>query len=74
MTAGVSFAGHHEERYVREEAGRRNMKLITQDEAKSIAAKRIGRDDVRFHEVELDDDGRRGGFFPVYEIEARADD
>ena len=51
MTAGVSFAGHHEGRYVREEAGRRNMKLITQDEAKSIAAKRIGRDE---YDVKID--------------------
>ena len=42
----------HEERYVREEAARRNMKLITVEEAQRIATERINERGVRF---KLDD-------------------
>ena len=80
--SGVAFShgGHHhhghEEQYVREEAARRNMKLITVDEAQRIAAERINESGVRFKDSDLEDedDYYRGktDFRPVWSLEAVA--
>lgn len=64
--------GHHrdrEERYVLEEAARRNMKLITESEAQDIARRQAGVTEARFLEVELEDEGHKGNFRPVYKVE-----
>lgn len=72
--AGLAFAHDgHEERYVREEAARRNMKLITAEEAQRIAAERINESGVRFKDVDLEDEDdyrKPGDFRPVWSIEA----
>ena len=63
----------HEEQYVIEEAARRDIKLISAAEAKEIAAKRLGSENIRFKEVELEDEHNDypspEKFRPVYKIE-----
>ncbi|MBQ9433391.1 MAG: PepSY domain-containing protein [Synergistaceae bacterium] len=63
----------HEEQYVIEEAARRNIKLLTQAEARNIAEKRIGKGKITFHDVELEDEHddypNTERFRPVYKIE-----
>lgn len=63
----------HEEQYVIEEATRRDIKLISAAEAKEIAAKRLGSENIRFKEVELEDEHddypSPESFRPVYKIE-----
>ncbi len=75
--SGAAFAHGHEERYVREEAARRNMKLITQEEATKIATAQLSAKDVRFKKVELEDEDdyytQKGDFKPVWTFEAIAD-
>ena len=73
--AGLAFAHDgHEERYVREEAARRNMKLITVEEAQRIAAERINERGVRFKDADLEDEDdyhrSRDDFRPVWSLEA----
>lgn len=74
--SGVAFAHGHEERYVREEAARRNMKLISRAEAEKIAAERINERGVRFKDADLDDEDNyyrgRDDFRPVWSLEAVA--
>ena len=75
-TFGQAFAhsGHHdhEEQYVIEEAARRDIKLISAAEAKEIAAKRLGSENIRFKEVELEDEHddypNSERFRPVFKI------
>lgn len=63
----------YEDYYVREEAARRDMVLISVEQAKSIAARRIGSNHVRFKDVDLEDEGddypSRDGFRPVWKFE-----
>ena len=75
---GGAFAhGHHhddrEARWCREEAARRNITLITPDEAKRIAEEHINERVLSFHDVDLEneaDDYPNGtGFRPVYSLE-----
>ena len=77
--SGVAFAhsvNHHdrEEQYAREEAARRNMKLITLEEAQRIAADNIHERDVRFKDADLEDEDdyhrKLGDFRPVWSLEA----
>lgn len=71
---GVAFAGH-EERYVREEASRRGMTLITEDEAVRIARERIGDSSARVKDADLEDEDdyyrSRDDFRPVWSLELR---
>ena len=54
--ATVTFANDdHEGYYVREEAARRNMSLISIEQAKRIACDRIGSRQVRFKDIDLED-------------------
>ena len=73
---GQAFAHDHhdhEEQYVIEEAARRDIKLLSAAEARDIAAKRIGSGNVRFKDVELEDEHddypNAERFRPVYKIE-----
>ena len=75
--AGISFAHDgHEERFVREEAARRNITLISREEAQRIAADKIHESGVRFKDADLDDEDdyyrKPGDFRPVWSIEAVA--
>ena len=72
--ATVTFADDdHEGYYVREEAARRNMPLISIEHAKRIAADRIGSSHVRFKDIDLEDEAddyySRDGFRPVWKLE-----
>lgn len=73
MFASVGQVLAKDGRYVREEAARRDMKLLTIEQAKDIAAKRLGSANVRFKDFDLDneaDDYPNGSDFrPVYEFE-----
>lgn len=68
-----AFARNHEKYYVRDEAARRNLNLITIEQAKEIAAKQINSGNVRFKEIELEDEHEDyyngSNFRPVYDIE-----
>ncbi|MBQ7169266.1 MAG: PepSY domain-containing protein [Synergistaceae bacterium] len=75
--SGISFAHDgREEQYVRGEAARRNMKLISRSEAERIAAERIHESGIRFKDADLEDDDdyyrSRDDFRPVWSIEAVA--
>ena len=75
--SGVAFSqSYEEETYVREEAARRNMKLITLKEVQRIAIERVGKPGVAFKEIELEDEDdyytTRQDFKPVWTIEAVA--
>ena len=65
-----------EERYTREESARRGIKLLSVAEAKAIAAKQIGKNNITYNEVELkeksEDYPNAENFRPVYKIECRA--
>ncbi|MBQ7577177.1 MAG: PepSY domain-containing protein [Synergistaceae bacterium] len=69
--AGAAFAD--DSYFVREEAARRNMHLISVEQAKSIAEGRLNSRNVIFKDVDLDneaDDYPNGtNFRPVYQIE-----
>lgn len=69
---GESFADH-EEQYVRTEAERRGVKLLSIEKAKEIAAERIGSGNIRFKDADLeeesDDYPNAQGFRPVYSFE-----
>ena len=74
---GGAFAhGHHDDRearWCREEASRRNIILITPDEAKRIAEEHINERVLRFDDVDLEDEAddypNDTGFRPVYSLE-----
>lgn len=70
--SGIALA--NEEPFVREEAARRNMKLISQEEAMKIARERIGSENVRFKDADLEDEDDyymgRTDFRPVRSLEA----
>ena len=73
--SGTAFAhDNHKETFVREEAARRNMKLITVEEARRIAAERINESGVRFKDADLEDEDdyhrSRDDFRPVWSLEA----
>ena len=74
--SGLAFAHEHEERFVREEASRRNITLITLEEAKRIASERIHERGVRFKDADLEDEDDyyrgRDDFRPVWSLEAVA--
>ncbi|MBQ2617009.1 MAG: PepSY domain-containing protein [Synergistaceae bacterium] len=76
LMAGVSFADGREERYVREEASRRGITLITEEEAVRIARERAGSKDARVKDVDLEDEDdyyrSRDDFRPVWSLEAVA--
>ena len=65
---------HDDEHFVIEEASRRNLELITAQQAKDIAAKRLDSNNVRFKDVELDNEAddyqNSTGFRPVWQLEA----
>ena len=56
MFASVGQVLAKDGRYVREEAARRDMKLLTIEQAKDIAAKRLGSANVRFKDFDLDNE------------------
>ena len=72
--AGIALAGHHDERFVRDEAARRNMTLIPLEEAQRIAREKIGNDNVRFKDADLEDEDdyyrKPADFRPVWSLEA----
>lgn len=72
LVCGSAFA-HDDFQYVIEEAARRDITLITEAQAREIAVKRVGRENTRVKEVDLDneaDDYPDGtNFRPVYQIE-----
>lgn len=75
--SGAAFSqGYEEETYVREEAAKRNMKLITVKEVQRIAIERVGKPGVTFKEIELEDEDdyytAKGDFKPVWTLEAVA--
>lgn len=75
--SGAAFSqGYEEETYVREEAVKRNMKLITVKEVQRIAIERVGKPGVTFKEIELEDEDdyytAKGDFKPVWTLEAIA--
>ena len=75
--SGAAFSqGYEEETYVREEAAKRNMKLITVKEVQRIAIERVGKPGVTFKEIELEDEDdyytAKGDFKPVWTLEAIA--
>ncbi|MBQ7221672.1 MAG: PepSY domain-containing protein [Synergistaceae bacterium] len=69
---GGAFADH-EGRYVREEAARRNIALLTEREAREIAAETLGTESFRVKELELEDESddypNAENFRPVYKLE-----
>ena len=72
--AGQSLADKHNKgAKVQEEAARRNITLITREQAQEIAAKKIGRSDARCKELKLrneaDDYYNGSNFQPVYKME-----
>ena len=74
LFAGTALAhGHHEAQWCREEAARRNITLLSEEEAKRIAEERINERGVRFKEIELDEESddypSDSGFRPVYSLE-----
>ena len=75
LMSGISFADRREERYVREEASRRGITLITEEEAVRIACERAGSKDARVKDVDLEDEDdyyrSRDDFRPVWSIELR---
>ena len=75
--SGAAFSqGYNKEAYVREEAAKRNMKLITVKEVQRIAIERVGKPGVTFKEIELEDEDdyytAKGDFKPVWTLEAVA--
>ena len=66
-----------EEQFTREEAARRGIKLLSVEEAKAVAAKQLGSENIRYKEVELeeesDDYPNAENFRPVYKIECYAE-
>ena len=73
---GSAFALRHmdrEEKYVRDEAARRGMKLLTVVEVREIAAKQFEAGNVSVKEVELEDEWddypNADRFRPVYKVE-----
>ena len=65
-----------EEQYTREEAVKRGLKLLSVAEAKAVAAKQLGSNNLIYKDVELeeesDDYPNAENFRPVYKIECRA--
>ena len=64
-----------EEQFIREEASKRGMKLISPEEAVRIAKERIGGQNVRIKDVDLEDEDdyyymAGTNFYPVWSIEA----
>lgn len=72
VISGFAYADN-DTQYVIEESARRDMKIITYDQAKEIALKRVGKENTRVKEIDLDneaDDYPDGtNFRPVYQIE-----
>ena len=66
-----------EERYVREEAARRNITLITLKEAEQIAMQQLKSRNFRFKESELEDEAddypNAINFRPVYKFECKSE-
>ena len=62
--------------YVREEASRRGMKLISTEQVRSIASKHIGANNISFKDFDLDNEAydypNGADFRPVYEFECYA--
>ena len=75
VMAGVSFADGRDERYVREEASRRGITLITEEEAVRIARERLGDNSARVKDADLEDEDDyyrgRDDFRPVWSLELR---
>ena len=71
LALSSSAFADREARYVREEASRRNMKLITIEQVKSIVMERAGSEKIRFKEFELEDEGDDYSldFRPIYSVE-----
>ena len=74
ILTGCAYAD--DDRYVREEAARQGMKLITVERVREIASARLDSKNVRFKEIELDneaDDYPNGSYFrPIYQVECFA--
>lgn len=77
VIGGMSCAAYadddHDGYFVREEAARRHIHLISIDQAKRIAAQRIGSSNLRFKDIDLEneaDDYPSPDYFrPVYKLE-----
>lgn len=69
----AAYADDHDGYYVREEAARRNIRLISIEQAKRIASQRIGSGNLRFKDIDLEneaDDYPSPDYFkPVYKLE-----
>ena len=63
--------------YVREEAARRNMTLITLERAKSIASEKLQSNNLIFKDIDLDNEAKdypnNTDFRPVYQFECIKD-
>ncbi len=78
MMLGILFVGQafadDDGHFIIEEASRRNIELITSKQAQDIATKRLGSNNVRFKDVELDNEAddypNSTGFRPVWQLEA----
>ncbi|MBQ6774566.1 MAG: PepSY domain-containing protein [Synergistaceae bacterium] len=74
----VSYADNFDSKYVREEAARRNIKLISEQQAMDIAIKRFAPDTAHVKEIELDNEAddypspNSENFRPVYSLECIA--
>lgn len=74
LTVSCQAFAHDDGHFVIKEASRRNIELITAQQAKEIAAKRLGSNNVRFKDAELDNEAddypNNTGFRPVWQLEA----
>ncbi|MBQ7733499.1 MAG: PepSY domain-containing protein [Synergistaceae bacterium] len=69
IACSASYA-RHDEQYVIEEASRRGIKLISQQEVMDIAIKSFKPDEVFIRDFDLDDHYKDSAEFrPIYELE-----
>lgn len=75
VTCAVSYADN-DYRFTVEEAARRNITLISEQQAKDIAAKKLAVSNVVFKEIDLDNEAddypNSSSFRPVYSLECIA--
>ena len=75
LTVCAAAFADREEHYTREEAAKRGLKLLSVAEAKAIAAKQLGSDNITYKDVELEEESgdypNAENFRPVYKLECR---
>ena len=78
ITCSASYARDNDYQYVIQEAARRNIRLITEQQAMDIAIKRFAPDTAHIKEIELDNEiddyptPHSENFRPVYSLECIA--